>query len=925
LKPTPFKLIFGHTTLCLSAALLTPVGAAPTPSEPVHCLTFHYDNARLGWNPRETALSPASVGGGKLGRAWDNPLDGFVNGSPLVVGNLRRGKSVSKQVVFAATDHNSIFALDGATGRILWSRKNLAPPITELEFNGGWSDASHGVLSTMVIELATGKQKGVVEGGTLYACGIRRVGLQQQFVVWALDIASGKSRAGWPVAVRASYKGRPFVAGQVMQRGALSLVNGQLIVPFGGRGDTPPWRGWAVAIDTRNPKKTQRAFSTSPFSDGAGLWSAGGLSADEAGDLFAVTGNGDFDLFKGGDNLGQTVLRLKNSGRDRLAFSRSPRDYYTPPNYKHLDDQDEDMGGASALVLPPLPKSRTPRLLFTGGKDGLVYLLNRDRLGGIGGQIQKERLFGDPKAIYHEGIRATPAYFDGGARGRFLFVAGDQTGPQGQNGVAALRLSTSGTNGAARVQQVWALKTFLERPSSPTVSSRGTRDAVLWVTETRDVPGPLLRAYDAMTGRELYNSDSGPARDKLIGARRFIAPTVASGHVFVGARGVFCYAVTNTVRQSLVPPKPKVLTAAAPTPAPTPTPTPTGEPPAYVEGTVVSLRGNILVVRPTLRPKPTRVAFDNRTEILSYKRGDKTDLRPGMRVGINGGWSEKEGLSLSSVEYSRVPISYLQEKSEGLTIQKEQGWFYGRGTLKSVIPFTFADDAGKEQTLDASKLRRVWRAEKGDRNTLLIGTRLDVVGTVAPDGVVSAKTIYPARTTSATGTMFARILSSKTARGVRTLQIRPRFTSDVLSVVLAPRARLMKQQAIAVESIKVGQALTFWGEQRLRPWDRKKSTDLKALALLLGPNRYPVSTEPYAPRYHSGILQSLNPPRLKIKTGSIKVLPTAQMPIARLNTIGVADLRRGADAMLVLKRRNDGSFEASTVIIDAPPWVGYGG
>jgi hypothetical protein len=109
-----------------------------------------------------------------------------------------------------------------------------------------------------------------------------------------------------------------------------------------------------------------------------------------------VTGNGDFDLFSGGQNLGQTVLRLRPRGQE-LQFTRQRTDYYTPPNYKHLDDQDEDMGGATAIVLPDQPGTRTPRLLFTGGKDGLAYLLNRDNLGGIGGELQKQRFYGDPK------------------------------------------------------------------------------------------------------------------------------------------------------------------------------------------------------------------------------------------------------------------------------------------------------------------------------------------------------------------------------------------------------------------------------------------------------------------------------------------------------------------------------------------------
>jgi hypothetical protein len=377
-----------------------------------------------------------------------------------------------------------------------------------------------------------------------------------------------------------------------------------------------------------------------------------------------VTGNGDFDLFRGGQNLGQTVLRLRPRGQE-LQFTRQRTDYYTPPNYKHLDDQDEDMGGATAIVLPDQPGTRTPRLLFTGGKDGLAYLLNRDNLGGIGGELQKQRFYGDPKAIYHEGIRATPAYFDAGSKGRFLFLAGDETGPQGQNGLMALRLTTNGANGPARVQQVWTItqKQRLERPTSPVVTSQGSRNGIVWTVETRDEPNPVLRAYDALSGRELYHSDMGPETERLIGARRFISPTVVNGRVFIGARGVFAYGlVKRTAAVPVATPgtssdsnsdcdtnacHTEAASAASAEPAPaTPTPTPTPEPMTFLQGTVVSLRGNILVIRPTLRPKQERVAFDERTEITSYNRTDKTKLKPGQRIGVGGSYNEKEGISV---------------------------------------------------------------------------------------------------------------------------------------------------------------------------------------------------------------------------------------------------------------------------------------
>src|SRR4028118_1963672 len=202
------------------------------------------------------------------------------------------------------------------------------------------------------------------------------------------------------------------------------------------------------------------------------------------------------------------------------------------------------------------------------------------------------------------------------------------------------------------------------------------------------------------------------------------------------------------------------------------------------QGTVVSLRGNILVIRPALRPKQERVAFDDRTEITSYSRTDKSRLKPGQRIGVGGSYNEKEGVSVRWIEYSETPLAHLKEKSEGMTIEKTQGWASGRGTLKSVQPFVFVDDKGEEFTFPLDKLRGVWQVQVGDRNTLLIGTRAFIAGTAAPDGVISAKSIQPERSISPTGTMFGRILSIKG----RMLQIRPRYTSDTLKVTLTPNA-----------------------------------------------------------------------------------------------------------------------------------------
>lgn len=348
---------------------------------------------------------------------------------------------------------------------------------------------------------------------------------------------------------------------------------------------------------------------------------------------------------------------------------------------------------------------------------------------------------------------------------------------------------------------------------------------------------------------------------------------------------------------------------------------------AWVQGTIVSVRGNILVIRPQWRPKLKRVAFGNKTEIALFERATRSALKTGRRIALGGRYSATEGLRVNWVEVIEAP-GFTMPKYDGLIFNKERTYANGGGTLKSVSPFIFTDDKGKEFKADISKLRGVWRMTRGDRNQLLIGTRVEVQGQDMPDDVLRASHIYPDRSQAPFGTMFGSILSIKGKQ----IEIRPRFTNDKLLVSLKPGCRFMQQVTLPENAIKVGQRLTFWGERRgqaggLQLDNGDKPSDVKALALLLGNNRFPSAQGENAPRYYTGQLISLEPNvRLKLPNGQvIRVLPTAQMPIARLDTLTANALRPGQEAMFVLSRHKNGSFDSSTIILNASPWVGYGG
>ena len=349
--------------------------------------------------------------------------------------------------------------------------------------------------------------------------------------------------------------------------------------------------------------------------------------------------------------------------------------------------------------------------------------------------------------------------------------------------------------------------------------------------------------------------------------------------------------------------------------------------PDFIKGTIVSLRGNILVVRPELRPVPARVAFDDSTLIIFYERTTRAALVTGQRVSVNGNYAVKNGLQPRFVEVTDARIPDERPASKGLEIAPDGNSASLRGVVQSLSPFVVTDDAGENFTFDLTPLRGVWRARLSDRNTLLIGTRIGVGGKTAPDGVTAAKFIYPERGQSPFGTMFGTILKTEDGK----IQIRPRFTQDTLDVKLSGDVRIQREKRFDVETVKVGNNVTFWGEMRPmrgdpRNFDLRAMSDFKALVLLLGDGRYPVAQGEGAPIFVSGKIVSLDPVRLqKPDKTLLSILPTAQMPIVELTPATKRDLANGRDAMFVLSRQSDSSFVASEIVLNASPWVGYGG
>lgn len=507
----------------ISGLLCSPSAATAPTDQGVAVLTFRGDAARTGWNSAERRLTLEAVRTRGVGRLWTASVEGEIYAEPLVVpGVVVHG--VPRTLVFIVTEQNRVFALDADTGARVWGPVSLGPPVPRDTLPCGDIDPV-GITGTPVIDRAA---------STLYAAGLTTAdgGRTKFYILGAIDLATGALRPGWPVVITPPASSGLHFDPQIQeQRAALTLLHGVVYVPFSGYfGDCGEYHGWVVGIPIASPHR-QQAFAT-PTHRMGGIWAAGGIAADAAGNLYAATGNSDSS---GPVDLSNSVIRLSTT--PTLTFSGAARDYFTPSNFVGLNETDTDLGSSAPLVLPDLPGAAPQRLAFIAGKQGVGYLINRDNMGGVGkgngvtGEgVFSRCLFGDCQGFGRASFSAS-AYWDSGSAGRLILVPGRGTQPApcgGSGGVVALRLVVAPGTGAPTFDVAWCSPS-MQDPGAPTISSTGTAGGLVWVV---DASAGLLYALDAATGAAVYVSAGPDAPGRM---HRFITPTVAGGRVYIGA------------------------------------------------------------------------------------------------------------------------------------------------------------------------------------------------------------------------------------------------------------------------------------------------------------------------------------------------------------------------------------------------------
>jgi len=513
-----------HTVTATSQALPTlNANAAVTvtlaPPGTVSVLTYHNDDVRDGANLNETTLNPSNVNSNQFGKLFSMPVDGQVYAQPLYLPNLTIN-GAQHNVLFIATENDTVYAFDadGLSGQPLWEQ-HLATPL-QINDQEGISPLL-GITSTPVIDPTT---------GTIYVVTDGMEGANKVYRLHALDVTTGNEKFGGPVIVTGTVQG----TGQDSQNGiitledscyqrnglALDAASNDIYITFG---HCP--HGWILAYDKATLQQTA-IFNDTNDGAGGGLWGGTPAIDDSTGDLYLITG---VDLDDPAPDYNDSFLRLEDSNLSVL-------DYFKPSNEQILRDNDADLGSGSPIIMPENP-SPYPHELIGGGKDGRVFVINRDDMGEYQmtdhviqevqtGTQQFDNIFSTPTfwngtIYYHTAQDVVKAYYWYPNTG----LISDQPVMEGTH--------VYGGHGA-----------------NSSLSANGTTDAILWEIETTNAGSggaAILRAYDAINLQdELYDSTQAGSRDTAGPAVKFTVPTVADGHVFIGtASEVDVYGLLN--------------------------------------------------------------------------------------------------------------------------------------------------------------------------------------------------------------------------------------------------------------------------------------------------------------------------------------------------------------------------------------------
>lgn len=475
---------------------------------------------RTGVSGSEPYLNPSNVNVKLFGKLFSYNVDGFIVGQPLYVPGVSVSGTVHN-VVYVATQHDSVYAFDADhyNPTPLWQVSFINPsagvtsvPIATQGCPTVTQFQEVGIMGTPTIDLAT---------STIYISAKTQEvsGSTTTFVhrLHALDLGSGQEKFNGPAVISGTY---PSSSGHVtfnslneVQRPGLLLANGNIYAAFGSNGCDKQARGWLFAYNASNLSQQAGALSLEPNqSYGASIWMSGsGLAADTNGNVYFSTANGLFDAYTGGTDYGDAVVKLSSTDPSTVA------DYFAPSDQGTLYTDDLDLGSGGVVLLPDQPGS-VPHELVTVGKEGTIYVLNRDSLGQYNPSGDFQIVQELPAAIGE--MQGSGVYWNG-----TMYFAGKS------DSIKAFDVSNGLLSSAPSFQSK-----LLQPMGSPMISANGNWNGVLWLIRSQSGGNGILSAFNANNLAELYNTTLNTTRDAVGTVPHFATPMVANGRVYVGGK-----------------------------------------------------------------------------------------------------------------------------------------------------------------------------------------------------------------------------------------------------------------------------------------------------------------------------------------------------------------------------------------------------
>jgi outer membrane protein assembly factor BamB len=512
--------------LCFIGVFTLAAQTPPISVTPVNVITYHNNNQRLGLNGLETTLTVDNVNPATFGKVNFLQTDGQVYAEPLYVSNVAINSSIHN-VVYVVTEHDSVYAFDADNGDTLWKSTVLLPnEVPSTNATCGLVSPEIGITSTPIIDLTTG------QNGLIYVVSASQDENQAYHQrLHALDLTTGFESIGGPVELSGKYPGTGdgsqdgyviFDPAQYLQRAALLELNHKIYIAFSSHCDQRPYTGWIMQYNAWSLQQLSVLDITPNGSEGSIWQSGGGLAADADGSIYMLVANGTFDSllnisgFPINGDYGNTFLKVSGDTPMQVV------DYFTMFNTLYESEQDLDLGSGGPIILdipaanpidPPVP------VAIGAGKDTNIYVVNRYDMGKWN-PFNDAGLYQELDGVVNYGIFSTPAVFNN------TLYYGPENGQLTAFPIVNGYISSNPSSQSANI--------FGSRGTTPSISSDGFANGIVWANAYSRINYGVLHAYDARDlTQELYNSNMAGSRDQYGLATKFITPMIANGKVYV--------------------------------------------------------------------------------------------------------------------------------------------------------------------------------------------------------------------------------------------------------------------------------------------------------------------------------------------------------------------------------------------------------